>query len=255
MLSRRFRLIGTIVSASLLLLMVVNYDSMPWRGKMSLVTDTDTMVVHKGDYDYDNKGSQFESLVFDNAPLYTPPPKIFEPELPTSVADEAKPTKIAHHTPVIDGTPPASVVKELSPSEITDVAIPDQTVADAATGTAKGTAKANANTKGNAQPTAAASTEDVDWSRFAYTQYVTNKDYLCNSVMIFETLYRLGSQADRVMMYPAYMLPDPEVATIETASGKLLIQARDQYKAKLVPIEVQHRDTNLEGMSTFVRLP
>ncbi len=38
---------------------------------------------------------------------------------------------------------------------------------------------------------------DVNWSRFAYVQYVTNSAYLCNSVMLFETLHRLGSKADR----------------------------------------------------------
>ena len=32
----------------------------------------------------------------------------------------------------------------------------------------------------------------VDWSQFAYTQYVTNLDYLCNSVMLFERLHQLN---------------------------------------------------------------
>ncbi|VVT46225.1 uncharacterized protein SAPINGB_P001108 [Magnusiomyces paraingens] len=42
----------------------------------------------------------------------------------------------------------------------------------------------------------------VDWSKFAYVQYVTNAVYLCNSVMIFEQLQRVGSRAQRVLMYP-----------------------------------------------------
>ncbi|KAH6896691.1 nucleotide-diphospho-sugar transferase [Thelonectria olida] len=83
--------------------------------------------------------------------------------------------------------------------------------------------------------------DKVDWSRFAYTQYVTNADYLCNSVMIFETLHRLGSKADRLMMYPNFML-DPTDTESDTPHGKLLIQARDKYNVKLMPVEVQHRE-------------
>lgn len=80
--------------------------------------------------------------------------------------------------------------------------------------------------------------QEVDWSRFAYTQYVTNSEYLCNSVMIFESLHRLGSRADRVMMYPSRMLEKGEDATTD---ARLLVKARDEYKVKLVPITVQHR--------------
>ncbi|KAK9251415.1 nucleotide-diphospho-sugar transferase [Lipomyces tetrasporus] len=64
----------------------------------------------------------------------------------------------------------------------------------------------------------------IDWSRFAYVQYVTNTAYLCNSVMLFEILHRLGSKAHRLMM--------------------LLRQARDKYGVKLMPIEIQRRATS-----------
>lgn len=80
----------------------------------------------------------------------------------------------------------------------------------------------------------------INWSRYAYTQYVTNQAYLCNSVMIFETLYRLGSKADRVMMYPETMM-DPKATEATTDEGKLLIKARDVYKVKLHPVAVQRR--------------
>ena len=83
--------------------------------------------------------------------------------------------------------------------------------------------------------------DTTDWSKFAYVQYVTDEDYLCNSVMAFETLYRLGSRADRVMMYPSAMLvPDAEYS--DTKAGQLLIKARDEYKVKLQPIEIQRRE-------------
>ncbi|KAI1872914.1 hypothetical protein JX265_004711 [Neoarthrinium moseri] len=91
-----------------------------------------------------------------------------------------------------------------------------------------------------AQTPAATDDSHINWSRFAYTQYVTNQAYLCNSLMIFETLYRLGSKADRVMMYPEKMM-DPAATEATTDEGKMLIKARDTYKVKLVPVAVQRR--------------
>lgn len=84
---------------------------------------------------------------------------------------------------------------------------------------------------------------EVDWSQFAYTQYVTNSDYLCNSVMIFETLDRLSSRADRVMLYPSKMFKSDNDTSLD---AELIIKARDEYNVKLVPITVQHKD-NADG--------
>ncbi|KAF5241947.1 hypothetical protein FANTH_8907 [Fusarium anthophilum] len=85
----------------------------------------------------------------------------------------------------------------------------------------------------------------IDWSRFAYTQYVTNSEYLCNSLMFFEALQRLGSQADRVMMVPASML-EPEM---EGSSDAYLInKASDEYNVKIAPITVQ---THWAGEATW----
>lgn len=84
---------------------------------------------------------------------------------------------------------------------------------------------------------------NVDWSKFAYTQYVTNRSYLCNSVMIFETLFRLGSKADRVIMYPADMMdPNTTASEVRTEEARLLVKARDMYNVKLQPVEVQRRE-------------
>ncbi|KAI3331781.1 glycosyltransferase family 8 protein [Xylariaceae sp. AK1471] len=80
----------------------------------------------------------------------------------------------------------------------------------------------------------------VDWSQYAYTQYATNKEYLCNSVMIFETLHRLGAKADRAMLYPETMM-SPTETNPNSNEAKLLVKARDQYKVKLVPVSVQRR--------------
>jgi hypothetical protein len=81
---------------------------------------------------------------------------------------------------------------------------------------------------------------DVDWSRFAYTQYVTETAYLCNSVMLFEILHRLGSKADRLLMYPSTFSLD-----IKTTQGKLLLKAKDEYGAKLQPITIQTRPDSM----------
>ncbi|KAF5561192.1 GNT1 alphan-acetylglucosamine transferase [Fusarium phyllophilum] len=87
--------------------------------------------------------------------------------------------------------------------------------------------------------------KDVDWSRFAYTQYVTNSEYLCNSLMFFEALKRHGSRPDRVMMVPESML-EPEM--VNSSDAYLLNKARDEYNVKLVPITIQ---TNWAGDATW----
>ncbi|KAF2114737.1 nucleotide-diphospho-sugar transferase [Lophiotrema nucula] len=77
------------------------------------------------------------------------------------------------------------------------------------------------------------------WSDFAYAQYVTNEEYLYNSIMMLEALHRVEVQADRIILYPEdYKVPvDNESSGDPT--GKLLAQARDLYGAKLIPIQVQ----------------
>ncbi|KAF4948017.1 hypothetical protein FGADI_10012 [Fusarium gaditjirri] len=89
------------------------------------------------------------------------------------------------------------------------------------------------------------SSSGLDWSRFAYTQYVTNSEYLCNSLMFFEALQRLGSRPDRVMMVPESML-EPEM--VNSSDAYLLNKARHQYNVKLVPIAIQ---TNWAGDATW----
>lgn len=83
---------------------------------------------------------------------------------------------------------------------------------------------------------------DIDWSRFAYAQYATSAPYICNSVMLFETLHRLGSKADRIMLFPVEHDPN---ANNTTAEAKLLLQARDDYGVILKPIELLIRGTGM----------
>jgi alpha-N-acetylglucosamine transferase len=82
---------------------------------------------------------------------------------------------------------------------------------------------------------------DIDWSNFAYVQYATNSDYLCNSVMIFETLNRLGTRADKVLMYDSTMVTG-DLDSAKSYDAQLLKKARDEYKVHLQPIQVQHKE-------------
>ena len=79
----------------------------------------------------------------------------------------------------------------------------------------------------------------MEWSSFAYTQYATSSIYLYNSVMIFETLHRLGSKVDRLLMYPSYLKPSERGDRANDADSRLLRKARDKYGVKLQPVEVQ----------------
>ena len=73
------------------------------------------------------------------------------------------------------------------------------------------------------------------WSQYAYIQYVTNSDYLCNSVMLFEMLHRLGSKADRLMLVPA------QFAAQEGWILDLMLMARDKYDVRLRTMDIQSR--------------
>lgn len=81
--------------------------------------------------------------------------------------------------------------------------------------------------------------DHIDWSRFAYAQYATNTIYLCNSVMFFEILHRLGSRAELLLMYPSTFAVETGTGTSETQESRLLRKARDLYGVNLQPIEVQ----------------
>ena len=76
----------------------------------------------------------------------------------------------------------------------------------------------------------------VDWSRYAYSQYATSSAYLCNAVMVFESLHRLGSRAQRVLFYPENW--NTEIEDSNDRDSQLLVLARDKYNVLLVPIDL-----------------
>jgi len=78
--------------------------------------------------------------------------------------------------------------------------------------------------------------KNIDWSRYTYSQYATNSAYLCNAVMVFEALSRLGSKADRILLYPQKW--DTDIADLDDRDSQLLVKARDWYNVKLMPVEI-----------------
>jgi alpha-N-acetylglucosamine transferase len=79
----------------------------------------------------------------------------------------------------------------------------------------------------------------IDWSQFAYVQYTTNSDYLCNAVMMFERLHHLGSQANRVLIY---LIEYSSEGTATSWQQTLLQKARDGYNVTLKPVELISRE-------------
>ncbi|KAK5168943.1 uncharacterized protein LTR77_006252 [Saxophila tyrrhenica] len=78
--------------------------------------------------------------------------------------------------------------------------------------------------------------DSTDWSRLAYVQYATDTHTLCNALMIFDSLKRLGSKADRALLYPEEWdrgSDDPEDRTT-----LLLKQAKRSYGAKMKPVQL-----------------
>ncbi|KAL4783885.1 nucleotide-diphospho-sugar transferase [Aspergillus varians] len=77
----------------------------------------------------------------------------------------------------------------------------------------------------------------VDWSRYAYTQYATSSPYLCNALLVFDALERLGSRAQRVLYYPRDW--DVIVESDQDRDSQLLQIAKTKYNVMLVPIELE----------------
>ena len=82
--------------------------------------------------------------------------------------------------------------------------------------------------------------KNVVWSRYAYSQYATSSPYLCNAVMVFEALSRLGSKADRILFYPQEW--DLEIESTSDRDSQLLVIARDRYDVKLLPVAIPKAD-------------
>lgn len=78
--------------------------------------------------------------------------------------------------------------------------------------------------------------DGVNWHRFAYVQYVTSPEYLCSSLMFFAALDRMGSKAERVILYPSKYKD-----VLESRENMLLMSAEATYGVKTVPVDIQHK--------------
>ncbi|KAJ5248626.1 hypothetical protein N7468_000077 [Penicillium chermesinum] len=85
----------------------------------------------------------------------------------------------------------------------------------------------------------------VDWSRYAYTQYATSETYLCNSIMVFDSLERLGSRAERILFHPLEW--DLIVQDEGDRISQLLLMAKDKYRVELRPIAIEGIRVEPEG--------
>ena len=45
------------------------------------------------------------------------------------------------------------------------------------------------------RPTASVEKNGIDWSKLYYVQYVTSPEYLCNALMVWADIERIGSRA------------------------------------------------------------
>lgn len=94
--------------------------------------------------------------------------------------------------------------------------------------------------------------DEVDWSRYAYSTYATSETYLCNAIMVFEALRRLGSRAERVLFYPKEwdLIVDDDSDRI----SQLLLMAKDDFQVQMVPSTIDGIKKETEGALLEPRL-
>lgn len=76
---------------------------------------------------------------------------------------------------------------------------------------------------------------EPDWKRFAWFQYATTPAYLCNSLMILDSLDHLETRAEKVLVYPNEWDSNP----VDRRVPALLQKAREKYKPQLMPVNVK----------------
>ncbi|TAQ89594.1 hypothetical protein B7494_g2063 [Chlorociboria aeruginascens] len=83
----------------------------------------------------------------------------------------------------------------------------------------------------------------LDWQKYAYVTYVTREDLLCNAVMILESLERLGSRAQRVMLIPDMgEFSTGDTGEKDTVVKGLLDLAENKYRAKLERVKILSKE-------------
>lgn len=103
---------------------------------------------------------------------------------------------------------------------------------------------------------------EVNWNDFAYVQYATNLDYLCNSAMIFEQLHSLQVKPNKVLLYPLEWgapsdepIAPPENRTQDPSELFLLQKIREEFNVILKPVTLIHLESDEEyWASSFTKL-
>lgn len=72
---------------------------------------------------------------------------------------------------------------------------------------------------------------EVNWHDFAYVTYAMDLEYLCHSVMLLESLFRLHVKPDLLLLYDRAL-------ELDLLALRLLAKAREEFGAKLQAVEV-----------------
>ncbi|KAJ4348281.1 uncharacterized protein N0V89_009653 [Didymosphaeria variabile] len=81
-------------------------------------------------------------------------------------------------------------------------------------------------------------------SNYAYSLYATDGATLCHALLLFDSLAKYGSKADRVLFYPKHW--DLVISDSKDRDSQLLVMARDKYNVKLHPVTL----LSVEGRTT-----
>jgi hypothetical protein len=76
----------------------------------------------------------------------------------------------------------------------------------------------------------------VDWSEFAYISFATSPDDVCDSLMLAESLHRLGVKPETVILYAADLGQGDSL--LSSPSVPLLQEAVELYGARVEAVEV-----------------
>jgi hypothetical protein len=75
----------------------------------------------------------------------------------------------------------------------------------------------------------------VDWSSYAYVSYATSPDHVCNSLMLAESLHRLGARPDTLILYASDLVSGVDT---NASVARLLQQATQMYDARVQPVDL-----------------
>jgi len=87
---------------------------------------------------------------------------------------------------------------------------------------------------------------DFNWTNVYNVQYAATPIHLCNALMLWSQIERIGSRAQRLMYYPSHWSPDeiddsdPEKEL--TPIARLLTSAIEDYAVTLQPLDVLHEN-------------